>query len=187
MGQAYTAKGTMPPKHSSTTLNAASMLHSASSFVAFLMGTRTSFSRLLPMISQGVKKCKWYSLQNNSEKCKKSVDKFREMRIIVFVRQNIAGLCNGSTADSDSVCEGSNPSPAARKPSVKPPKAFSQHCNRRYSGEREQPHDIWECVDPIHARLGQKPAKPCGTGDSGFSSGCRKRHKSGFDHRNDHR
>ena len=28
---------------------------------------------------------------------------------------------------------------------------------------------VWECVDPIHARLGQKPAKPCGTGDSGFS------------------
>ena len=44
---------------------------------------------------------------------KKGVDKFRKMRIIVFVRQNIAGLCNGSTADSDSVCEGSNPSPAA--------------------------------------------------------------------------
>ena len=27
---------------------------------------------------------------------------------------DIAGLCNGSTADSDSVCEGSNPSPAAK-------------------------------------------------------------------------
>ena len=27
---------------------------------------------------------------------------------------------------------------------------------------------VWECVDPIHARLGQKPAKPCGTGDSRF-------------------
>ena len=27
----------------------------------------------------------------------------------------IAGLCKGSTADSDSVCEGSNPSPAASK------------------------------------------------------------------------
>ena len=47
--------------------------------------------------------------------------------------------------------------------------------------------DIWECVDPIHARLGQKPGRPYNTGDSGFSSGCRKRHKSGFDHRNDHR
>ena len=46
---------------------------------------------------------------------KKGVDKFRKMRIIVFVRQNMAGLCNGSTADSDSVCEGSNPSPAASK------------------------------------------------------------------------
>ena len=29
--------------------------------------------------------------------------------------KNIAGLCKGSTADSDSVCEGSNPSPAATK------------------------------------------------------------------------
>ena len=27
----------------------------------------------------------------------------------------IAGLCKGSTADSDSVCEGSNPSPAAKQ------------------------------------------------------------------------
>ena len=26
----------------------------------------------------------------------------------------LAGLCKGSTADSDSVCEGSNPSPAAK-------------------------------------------------------------------------
>ena len=29
---------------------------------------------------------------------------------------HVAGLCNGSTADSDSVCLGSNPSPAATKP-----------------------------------------------------------------------
>lgn len=28
---------------------------------------------------------------------------------------NIAELCNGSTADSDSACEGSNPSSAATK------------------------------------------------------------------------
>ena len=27
----------------------------------------------------------------------------------------LAGLCKGSTTDSDSVCEGSNPSPAANK------------------------------------------------------------------------
>ena len=46
---------------------------------------------------------------------------------------------------------------------------------------------VWECVDPIHKLFGQKPAKPCGTGNSGFFPGCRKRHKSGFDHRNDHR
>ena len=30
----------------------------------------------------------------------------------------IAGLCKGSTADSDSVCLGSNPSPAARKKTI---------------------------------------------------------------------
>ncbi len=31
---------------------------------------------------------------------------------------NIAGLCKGSTADSDSVCLGSNPSPAAMKKDI---------------------------------------------------------------------
>ena len=30
-------------------------------------------------------------------------------------RAQIAGLCKGSTTDSDSVCEGSNPSPAANQ------------------------------------------------------------------------
>lgn len=30
-------------------------------------------------------------------------------------KNKIAGLCKGSTTDSDSVCEGSNPSPAASK------------------------------------------------------------------------
>ena len=29
-------------------------------------------------------------------------------------KHGLAGLCKGSTADSDSVCEGSNPSPAAK-------------------------------------------------------------------------
>ena len=33
--------------------------------------------------------------------------------------KNIAELCKGSTADSDSVCEGSNPSSAAKSPSHK--------------------------------------------------------------------
>ena len=47
------------------------------------------------------------------EVCEKTVDKQGKTCIIVFVRRNTAGLCKGSTADSDSVCEGSNPSPAA--------------------------------------------------------------------------
>ena len=46
----------------------------------------------------------------------KTVDKQEKTCIIVFVRRNTAGLCKGSTADSDSVCEGSNPSPAAMEP-----------------------------------------------------------------------
>ena len=51
---------------------------------------------------------------------KKGVDKQEDFDIInIVVRQrrqelsDIAELCNGSTADSDSVCEGSNPSSAA--------------------------------------------------------------------------
>ena len=48
---------------------------------------------------------------------KESLDKLEKMDIMVKVfcgAQNIAELCKGSTADSDSVCEGSNPSSAAK-------------------------------------------------------------------------
>ncbi len=38
------------------------------------------------------------------------LDKYRICGIIIHA---LAGLCKGSTTDSDSVCEGSNPSPAA--------------------------------------------------------------------------
>jgi hypothetical protein len=56
----------------------------------------------------------------NSNYFEKSVDNQKKPDIIVYVVQlmnanNLAGLCKGSTADSDSVCEGSNPSPAAKK------------------------------------------------------------------------
>ncbi len=37
---------------------------------------------------------------------------------------NIAELCNGSTADSDSACEGSNPSSAAMKKALAIASAF---------------------------------------------------------------
>ena len=46
---------------------------------------------------------------------------------------------------------------------------------------------LWECRDSIRDRARRNAAKPCDTGNSGFFPGCRKRHKSGFDHRNDHR
>ena len=46
---------------------------------------------------------------------KNGVDNGRKSAIIsnVLCVTDIAGLCKGSTTDSDSVCEGSNPSPAA--------------------------------------------------------------------------
>ena len=46
---------------------------------------------------------------------RKSVNKKISSRGCLFY---IAGLCKGSTTDSDSVCEGSNPSPAAKKYTV---------------------------------------------------------------------
>ena len=61
------------------------------------------------------------------EKSEKMLDKWKKNDIIYLVRvrapppaegqknRNTAGLCKGSTTDSDSVCEGSNPSPAAKK------------------------------------------------------------------------
>ena len=54
--------------------------------------------------------------EKNPENWQLVLDKCKTTGIITNVRQaNIAGLCNGSTADSDSVCEGSNPSPAAKE------------------------------------------------------------------------
>ena len=44
-----------------------------------------------------------------------AIDFFAKRVIIINVLDSIAGLCNGSTPDSDSVCEGSNPSPAAKR------------------------------------------------------------------------
>lgn len=38
-----------------------------------------------------------------------------DLPAIIISVKDIAELCNGSTADSDSVCEGSNPSSAATK------------------------------------------------------------------------
>ena len=46
---------------------------------------------------------------------------------------------------------------------------------------------VWECRGGIRDRARRNAAKPCDTGVCGFSSGCRKRHKIAFDHRNDRR
>lgn len=46
---------------------------------------------------------------------------------------------------------------------------------------------VWECRGGIRVRSWQNAAKPCDTCIFGISPDCRKRHKSGFDHINDHR
>ena len=51
---------------------------------------------------------------------KKIIDKGKiklyNMQVLFEGQLNIAELCKGSTADSDSVCLGSNPSSATKKP-----------------------------------------------------------------------
>ena len=47
---------------------------------------------------------------------------------------NIAELCNGSTADSDSACEGSNPSSAAMKKALAITSAFFSYIRLTASG-----------------------------------------------------
>ena len=46
---------------------------------------------------------------------------------------------------------------------------------------------VWECRGCIRDRVRRNAAKPCSTCVCWISPGCRKRHKSGFDHINDHR
>ena len=46
---------------------------------------------------------------------------------------------------------------------------------------------VWECRGRIREGSGRNAAKPCNTGVCGTFPRCRKRHKSGFDHINDHR
>ena len=46
---------------------------------------------------------------------------------------------------------------------------------------------VWECRGGIRDRVRRNAAKPCSACVCWFFSGRRNRHKSGFDHRNDHR
>ena len=46
---------------------------------------------------------------------------------------------------------------------------------------------VWVCRGGIRDRARRNPVKPCDTCICGISSDYRKRHKSGFDHMNDHR
>ena len=46
---------------------------------------------------------------------------------------------------------------------------------------------LWECRGGIRDGSGRNDAKPCRACVCGIFPDCRKRHKSGFDHRNDHR
>ena len=55
---------------------------------------------------------------------------------------------------------------------------FSGNCPYRF---------VWECRGGIRDRVRRNAAKPCSACVCWFFSGRRNRHKSGFDHRNDHR
>ena len=68
------------------------------------------------------------------------LDKFERFSIIIAVQRNTAGLCKGSTADSDSVCEGSNPSPAAKR------KRLNQLWFRRFSYAPTRSSFLYACV-----------------------------------------
>ena len=46
---------------------------------------------------------------------------------------------------------------------------------------------VWECRGGIRDGVRRNVAKPCDACICWISPGCRKRHKSGFDHINDHR
>ena len=46
---------------------------------------------------------------------------------------------------------------------------------------------VWECRGCIRDRVRRNAAKPCSACVCGTFPDCRKRHKNGFDHRNDHR
>ena len=46
---------------------------------------------------------------------------------------------------------------------------------------------LWECRGAIRDEAKWNAAKPCDTGVCRILHDCRKRHKSGFDHMNDHR
>ena len=47
--------------------------------------------------------------------------------------------------------------------------------------------DIWECRGGIRGGASRNAAKPCDTCVCKIFPDCRKQHKSGFDHINDHR
>ena len=88
------------------------------------------------------------------------LDNFPRSAIIAFVprggHENLAGLCKGSTTDSDSVCEGSNPSPAAKKRStcIAGASFFGTRDSLKCSGEMNSP-----CAEVLPAAKRSNAAK----------------------------
>ena len=72
----------------------------------------------------GAGSCPSWSCEKSQRNLKKALDKGNHFCIIVSVRQDTAGLCKGSTADSDSVCLGSNPGTAAKSLGLREPRLF---------------------------------------------------------------
>ena len=77
--------------------------------------------------------------------------------------KHIAGLCKGSTPDSDSVCEGSNPSPAAKKRNhilTNVVSFFASGMNEGFELSSNTPVACWQPVrklaDPLFFAFGKK-------------------------------
>lgn len=100
---------------------------------------------------------------------------------------NTAGLCKGSTADSDSVCEGSNPSPAAKEKSWKSFDSRTFSCFDRYAPGRITPNSlcltpnfvVW-WIQPYTTRLGEHHVSDCCL--RGRAADCRTKYEYDLPH-----
>ena len=109
-------------------------------------------------------------------KFKKHLDKsFNLWYNIIRLENRIAELCKGSTADSDSVCLGSNPSSAAKRRNRPLWSVFSFDCGTTTFGRRDTAGRVCLrlgevsrlCIPPsavsCHARTWEPPYRQGGT------------------------
>ena len=82
----------------------------------------------------------------------------------------LAGLCKGSTADSDSVCEGSNPSPAAIEKQFAPSGGLLLFCSQIRAGFG--PSHYFNRVRSAEGAEGSNPSPAAIESSSPLRAGC---------------